>query len=88
MGLIVEHGTRLGSNVEVADFGVSLLSGNGFHWLESDREFTAEGCGDFDHGIEGEIGFAAENLGDVGGRGADFFGQGGAGEAAGFHQGD
>jgi hypothetical protein len=87
-GLIVEHGTRLGSNVAVADFGVSLLVGNGCQWPESDHEFTAEGSGDFDHGIQGEIGFAAEDLGDVGGRGANFFGQGGAGEAAGFHEGD
>ena len=87
-GLIVEHGTRLGSDVAVADFGVSLLGGNGGQWSESDREFTAQGGGDLDHGIEGEIGFAAEDLGNVGGRGSNFFGQGGAGEATGFHEGD
>jgi len=28
--------------------------------------------------IKGEVGFTFEDLGDIGGRGADFFGEGGA----------
>lgn len=87
-GLIVEHRTWLGSNVAVADFGLSQWGGNGWQWSESDCEFTAQGGSYFDHGIEGEIGFAAEDLGDVSGRGSNFIGQGCAGEAAGFHEGD
>ena len=47
-------------------------------WLEADGEFAIQGGGDFHHGIEGEVGFTFEDLGDIGGRGADFFGEGGA----------
>jgi hypothetical protein len=85
-GFVVEHGGLAGGDVAVVDF-VALLSGGGGQRFHADREFTAEGGGDFHHGIEGEIGVAAQDLGDVGGRGADFLGQGGAGEAAGFHVG-
>jgi len=54
-------------------------------WLEIDGEFAIEGVGDLDHGIESEVGFAFKDLGDVGGRRADFVSEGGAGEAGGFH---
>jgi len=47
-------------------------------WLEADGEFAFQGDGDFHHGIEGEVGFAFEDLGDIGGRAADFLGEGGA----------
>ena len=87
MGVVVEHGGLAGGDAAVIDF-VALLSGGGGQRFHADREFTAEGGGDFHHGIQGEIGIAAQDLGDVGGRGADFLGQGGAGEAAGFHEDD
>lgn len=61
------------------------VSGCGFWRSQADGEFAVHGVGDLDHGIESEVGFAFEDFGDVGGRGADFFGEGGAGEAVGFH---
>ena len=86
-GIVVEHGGLAGGDVAVVDFG-ALLSRGGGQRFHADREFAAEGGGDFHHGIQGEVGIAAQDLGDVGGRGTDFFRQGGAGEAAGFHEGD
>jgi hypothetical protein len=39
-----------------------------FKWLEIDGKFAIQGGGYLHHGIEGEVGFVLDDLGDVGGR--------------------
>ncbi len=51
-GLVVEHGGLAGGAFAVADFG-ALLPGGGGQRIQADCKFTAQGGGDFHHGIEG-----------------------------------
>lgn len=87
-GFVVEDRAWVRNGVTVADFGAAAWRELPIQGAQLEVDFAVQGLGDAGHGFEGEVGVAAKDFGDVGRGSAQFFRQGSAGDAAGFHVGD
>ena len=65
--LVVEDRARKRRCVAIVDFGASNRGGWGSQRTQFEVNFTAQSLCNPDHGVEGEVGVAAEDFGDVGG---------------------